>query len=887
MPRPRKQEPTQSSPKLDGFAEQVRSALEHSADAHWLATASPLTSPYLLAHVFPANPTPASEGLENPLIYGQLLQQLLQQAVHQQAEEIQSILNTQFIAPDPHITIIGRAQRLGISERTYYRQLDKAVQAVADTLYTLLSPALRLEQPVASDGIQRTLRHTIMQALAQRQSVYLSGGSGVGKTTLGVSIAQQWGQSAFWYTIRPALNDNLLSLVFALAYFLRGRGAPITWRQLLAEPVAHQLPTLLGLLRYDLEALQTTALLFCIDEIDLLQAEREEHRQMLFLLEELRAYVPCLLLGQRVVMEVERQIVLTGFAADEYSGWLQRAKLASLPALLQQQLWSLTNGNPALLTLIAALQAQGEALDLLLTSFRSAPSLEALFQRLWRRLTEAERMILMQIALFRTGCPVNGLPLARSVVQQLAERALLVTDNAANFSVLSHIQPFVRQRIPSEIRTQLHMNAALLLEAQANCIEALHHYIQARRPERAVWLWFNYRKQETKQGQVVNVLQTLRAIDPADLPLEEDRAVLRLARAELYKQLGQAEEAEAELRANPLPKAHPASLLMQTLLGDVLEQQGRAEHALEQYRSVLTILSGTPLYQQSMVHKKISYLYTARLPDPKQAKQEALTACILADTNYAYLAELAGDFVTAHHHYQSALTFAHSLGEDLHVLSMVYAYLSKLFLKQHDLPAAVEAMERATSYATQRGDTVSPLYTVMNLAYAYCQMGEFEKARQLATDSLATALAMRHSYLIAGLAAAQSHAYYYLGLWGEAEASAQQSLQEEEEFFRAWALSILGLVYAATNRYAAGVNLLQNAVEQAGEGNPYDAAFALKCLAEVHQRAGQKGLAVEAYQKAAFLYERMQLVSEGEEIRQQLALLAEAEPNFSNTGGSS
>jgi len=55
------------------------------------------------------------------------------------------------------------------------------------------------------------------------------------RPTLGVALAAALPErAAFWFTVRPTLNDSLGSLLFALGYFLHRLGISQLWQYLLA-----------------------------------------------------------------------------------------------------------------------------------------------------------------------------------------------------------------------------------------------------------------------------------------------------------------------------------------------------------------------------------------------------------------------------------------------------------------------------------------------------------------------------------------------------------------------------------------------------------------------------------------------------------------------------
>jgi len=82
-----------------------------------------------------------------------------------------------------------------------------------------------------------------------------------------------WPGEVFWHTFRPALNDDLNSVLFNLGHFTRNAGAPTLWAQLLAgEGRGAPLAQSVGMLHMDLEAIAGRQPLFCFDEMDLLQS---------------------------------------------------------------------------------------------------------------------------------------------------------------------------------------------------------------------------------------------------------------------------------------------------------------------------------------------------------------------------------------------------------------------------------------------------------------------------------------------------------------------------------------------------------------------------------------------------------------------------------------
>ncbi|MEZ4729615.1 MAG: hypothetical protein R3E79_21000 [Caldilineaceae bacterium] len=89
-----------------------------------------------------------------------------------------------------------------------------------------LRPAIRPERPtlLQSDWAWPLLT-MLLQELQAGKCVSLTGPGGVGKTSLGAAVTEQWPSPAvFWCTFRPTLNDQLDSLLFALGHFCMNKG---------------------------------------------------------------------------------------------------------------------------------------------------------------------------------------------------------------------------------------------------------------------------------------------------------------------------------------------------------------------------------------------------------------------------------------------------------------------------------------------------------------------------------------------------------------------------------------------------------------------------------------------------------------------------------------
>lgn len=877
MTRSRKNELDHVEQGLDAFEQQIEIALERFADAPWLGTHSPLAAPYFLGSKLAE--LPASETVVER---GRSLQAALQSSAAQLAPELRELLQVAFFRRNPYLTSEGMAQALHISRRTFYRTRHSAIQALAYAFNQSVVPPLRLEKPIHKPmtGRGQILAHSLL-ALRTGRSVYLHGPSGSGKTTLAAMITQEWnlrpplsamqGEAnfVFWYTVRANFNDQFASFAFALGYFLRSCGVAHTWRQLVADKGIVNAERTLGLLRYDLAALPKHAILLCIDEIDALQSERQEHAQMLYLIEESSRLTSVLLIGQRQVLESAETFTLNGFTSDELTQFLHQSGLDPLSSEQHHELLERTRGNPALLTLLTGLLRSGDPLDDLLQQLNAGPSMEALFNRIWRRLQWDERLMLMRLAVFRSAAPVDAWTGATTTLMLLLQRELVQIDNQGGVLVLPHLHKLVYDYIPAEDRSLLHREAAEIREKRGEYLAAIYHAIQSKTPAWAVWLWFTHREQAIERGQGTAALSLLNAIDATELPDERDRSALRIGRAELLKLAGKAEAAESELDQVAMPRQGALHAYVRELQGDIAQMGDRIEHGLQRYREGLQALVDPSPMREVTLHTKIAFPLAFRQGDFTAARREALWALAKAASSYGNIEEWFGNLTIARHHYQQALDIVEQLEDQPQMRSRIYSYIGSLTLKQGYYTAAIDWMKKAIACDQLRGDSVSPLYDQINLVYAYTLAQQFTTAYQHGKESLARAEQFKHSYLIAGLAVGVGEACYYLGNYAEAEHYVIQSLGQEELFFRPWALTVLGSIYGKTESYAKAIMTLQSAITTAAEiADKYGEAYAWRKLGDLHREQQHQQAAQNAYSAALQHYTQLGLSRECTELEQ-------------------
>ncbi|NJM42276.1 MAG: hypothetical protein HC853_16835 [Anaerolineae bacterium] len=167
---------------------ELEQALEHCADADWLTTHSPLTSPYFIGNFVRDGRNADALGGR-----GHVLQRALRDAAALLRDDQQRLLRLSFSSASPMPTPTASPANWVGRGAAYYRHRTAAIQALAQQLHQTIVPPLHLEQPRFARMVGREdVLTACLAALRQKQTIAITGGSGIGKTTLGAALAAQW-----------------------------------------------------------------------------------------------------------------------------------------------------------------------------------------------------------------------------------------------------------------------------------------------------------------------------------------------------------------------------------------------------------------------------------------------------------------------------------------------------------------------------------------------------------------------------------------------------------------------------------------------------------------------------------------------------------------------
>jgi tetratricopeptide (TPR) repeat protein len=878
------------------FAATVADSLKHYNNPLWLGQYSPLATPYFLGPLLQAE-----SQAETALGRGHGLQQAIAQAADslwpgeppqsqrslrklvekERAEELNGprylyllldlrYLRRYFLPSSAPNTVGAMYDMLNVSETRFFAHLQIARSKLAEALLRITRPSLRLEQPLAPPLIGRDqVRQQCADDLGAGRSLTISGLAGIGKTSLGAAVAQQWPSGAvFWHTFRPGLNDDLSGVVFALAHFLHRYGCSSLWLQLVAgEGVLGSMEQIAGFLRDDLACAAELPALLCFDEVDLLHTESTQprhgvHKQVLELLESLRTVAPLLLIGQRPLIDTDTYTELEPLTLADTELFLQRAALPE--PVNARQVFRQTEGNPRFMELYVALHKSAgpdEALDL-----GRSPSLKPLFHRLWKRLDKDEKRVLTTLSIFRSIAPIDAWQ-GQVGLEKLQHRNLLKGDARGGVALLSIFRDLVYGELPPEQRRQLHSEGALIRAQRGQYTEAAHHLWQAEQFETAVNLWYDNATIEIEQGKAGAAYGLFSGPRPSGLPEPAARR-LKVIQDRLSLLHG---DASAVLENIDSYSWH----LDEQITAEALEQWGRAHHILgdvdqaisdfDQAISVLGELSTKIVF----LHRRRVQAYI-ELADLDLAEQETRLAEVELFWFKGLIEFTQGHFLRARDHLNTARKIAEAAA-DAKRIAEVDQLLAMAAGNHGDYERAREHAEEAMAYFERTGDRLNLEHMRAELAGFYLNERRFAEAIEPLESALRFFENIKHDLRISHISSNLAEAYFETGQLERAEQFAARAIQSENPKVQPYAFYTLAQVRYAQDRVADAEHVFRSGIDLAARSRDnFILAYLYRAYGQIMCREQRAAEGRQNLTKARDLFSQLEMAPEVEETNRLL-----------------
>lgn len=818
------------------FSQALKDALKHYTDPHWLGSYSPLAEPYFLGEELVL-------ALQSPdaHICGRTLQRLLADCVRQigregAAQEMR-LLELTYFSDATRIDAVFN--ELNIARATYFRARKRALERLERILLQRVKPALRLETPRPPALLvgRGELLNQCADALAMRQSIAITGVSGVGKTSMGASLFVRFRKSApaFWYTFRPALNDQLSSLLFAIGYFMYQQGAPALWLQMVAtlrdgdyeEP---DWEVMSSLCRHTLNNSNHGPPLLCFDDIDLLQPEIDsEHARIVAFLESLRGLAPVIYLGQQVYLQADAYIETPVLSVTDIAELFAQTNIPAGSRGQFEELHMYTGGNPTIISLCLALFLTGHTIQQILDELSVQPSMEVLVRRICQRLEASEVELLFVLSVYRRTVPMGAWqrPDQLNAIRRLVERRLIQQDGRGALHVTPAYRAVLYQLMDDEQRSLHHLYAAGVRQRVGEFTAALHHFVQAGKTGEAISLWRAHKVAEINQGQGATAMKLFRDVSTTGLN-QDQREKLTLINSELARLGGDYARAKEYLHAerwrNPLLQIEALDME-----GDLAELNSEFTLAEKSYRNGLNAAEGLVEGRIAILHKNLGFVYKRqRLLD--QAWNEAGLAAYEAKNFQGLIKIEQREYREAKVYLSSALEQAielgHAAGE-----AKTRVNLARILIDSGEFETAFSHLQRAVQCYERIGRIDALAGCKLNWATGYNLAEQPENALPLAADALNIFEMLNNSWGRALACQCLAESHLLLKDLAQAEHYAQKVVHEEEIDMLPDGLRVLGEISVERQHFDDAQTYIGEAIRVAVENqDPYLEAYGWRAM---------------------------------------------------------
>lgn len=875
---------------LTAFEEQVKTALRKLHDPVWLGENSPLAELNFLGSHPMINPSTKQRGLllcqllteTQQALWGEPLPasaQAIVEALHHENSQpgssrydfwlldlnyFQHYLPVEYNRRKPLEQATIYNDILHISRQTHDRYLQAALKQFCARLLMRVRPRLRAERPcLRTPLVGRTLEHKqCRQRLENGQTVMLSGAGGMGKSALGIALYQSWlTSSAFWWTVRPTLNDDLTSLLFALGEFLQQQGASALWGQLIARgSEAQDRSLLVALAQQDLSWLrQNNQLpLLCFDELDLLRPALTDqalprYTAILEFIAALRGHAALLLIGQHAILENDYHYHLTGLAIEAINTLFINKQILIQPDELRA-LAHWTNGNPRLLDFCALHRQAGLPLPTQAAALSNTTTLFPLLQRIWQRLSAQEREILQLLTVFRSPVPGQIFKEQQPLLHSLIERHLISQDQHEGVECLPIFRHFLYAELPIETRQKLHAVAAFVRSERGQYTAAAYHYLQANAPAKAVTLLYPQLEHEIQLGAAASAMQIFQQIAITHLPAPLAQTVV-LARSRLYQLQGAQARALAEVESL---QWQPKDALWLTYLqesGRALEGLGQGEEATRRYDEGITEIANL-LQQKVFFTVRRGHVAIAER-NLTRAWQDACRALYEAERLQGLVQGEMNNPAVARKHLLMAAAIAEDL-TDQRLTAKVNEDLALLAGRQGNLTSAQQYAQKAIEHYQQIGDQFNAHCVLANLAAAYVMVEDYRQAVAIGEEAFAFFARVKLGAWVAPVAATLAESWFWLDNFPRAEEYARLLIEQEEQQFYPYGLYTLADIRRVQQQWIQAEQLYQRTQQMAQQNQDYVLeAYTQRGLGLVYRAMGKEQEAITCLYNALYLFQRM------------------------------
>ncbi len=466
----------------------------------------------------------------------------------------------------------------------------------------------------------------------------------------------------------------------------------------------------------------------------------------------------------------------------------------------------------------------------------------------------------MSLSVFRAFAPRTNWQ-EREGFESLQARNLLKEDTQGGVALLSLFRELVYDELSSEQRQQVQQQGALIRAQLGQYTEAAFHLWQADRREEAVDLWYDYQDIEIEQGKA-GAAHALFA-DASSAALSETCAKrLKVIQDRLNLLYGDA--------ASVLENIDGYSWHMdEQITADAMEQWGQAhlirgdlDATLAQYDSAIDVLGriSTNIVQ---LHRKRAQVHIEQAHLEK-AQRETIVAQFEVERLKAWVLMAQGDNMMAQKHLQTALQMAEEVS-DTKLIGLTKQLLAIAAGNHGDFPAAYDYAQDAMAYFERSGDRLSLENMRAEVAGFLLNQRRFVEAIAPHEAALSFFEEIKHDLRIAYISSNLAEAYFETGQLEKAETHALRAIQSENPRVQPYACYTLGQIRHLQKRIEESEQVFKRGVRVAEQtGDDFIAAYLYRAYGTMQSQEGRTEAGVQTLEKSRERFAKLTMEHEVE-----------------------
>jgi ATP/maltotriose-dependent transcriptional regulator MalT len=588
--------------------------------------------------------------------------------------------------------------------------------------------------------------------------IAIHGVAGVGKTWLGVQLAQQqMGMNSFWFTFRAGISDKIEDIIWALGAFLAQKGESGLWR-IMRDQKPYPLSVKLNQL---IQSLKRFPCLLCFDDFQVVHNNQEINSFFAHLLayhtKTAPASIKLLIIGfeKPEFVATDTAFELKGFSKVDVRQWLSDVGL-QLSEVNETMLLKQSEGNAIYLSSFIRWateehRSKSAIKDYITDLSQQEQIAHYLTTRIFETLSKDKKRIVQAISLMRKPVPAHVLACVLEIselsllLQKMGSQHIIEAKVGGSYFLHSLLKTYFEATIDSHELIPIHRKLAECFNHHRDFIEAAYHFIKAHLPDNAILVVMRNIDALVNMGHAPSTLELLDTVPEKEVPAIL-LADVHQVKGNLYRAIGQFVQSITEFESAEQQCSRSGNKFAQTEalcgLAETQRMQGSYEATLSAYSKADELAKSTDNLR-SRVQAQCGIGRVLRLTGSLQA---ALAAYEQAQSDSQNLSDerskaeiawglgrtviLLGKNREALEHFQSAYGFSLSAADTYRQAEALWG-IGEVYRRIGNYPEAIKTYTSVQNLVREFGTPYGLAWTLIGIGETSRLMGNFDRATKV------------------------------------------------------------------------------------------------------------------------------------------------------------